>query len=1657
MLTAAPGTSVRGLLRHQASALLVLGLAALSAQSGTHAQAADALPYSTGYLLTGNYAVGSVDLVPANSQAGSLSTGTIAMSGVPANADILAAFLYWQTIHPSSVDPRQVADSVQFRGRPIKSVRVKSTGQALTGNTGQCFASGSGAPLTLTAFRADVLRLLPPQLDVDGKSIGKLLVNDADLAANNLPRHTVTLPERGRGNVAPDSAGASLVVVYRDPALPLRKIVLYDGLHIATRGEVTTQTIRGFYQSAASKSATITHIAASGASNSTDVLSFNNSAVASNPFPDRSRSSDRSWGHVTVDVSALMSQATMSPDYGETVTSKVTHGKDAPYECLTWTATIFGTTLLDADRDGIPDRLEQPGGPLKDPDDVALPDLYAMGARTARRDFFVEVNAMRTLQETTYGSADAPYDSSATPPVVSVTAPPHSHMPTSDVIRMVGDALRAAPLVNLDGTTGIWPHADVGDIAAYHALGPDYAPTVGVNDQYLIPSSLARGGELTTETACDAAVPTCRFPDYPGTVGWGFSLTQYMFDKFDKNRNGLFHYLLYAHSRGRAKSNDPESGDFNVASSSSGVAHLPGNRAIVSLGRWENFVGTPYVQASTTFHEVVAHNGGLWHGGAPPTITSTPQGIVKFIEPNCKPNYFSVTNYAFQLRGLLNDAGNLFVDLSRGTQGEVREGALSDVPLTPAPQYRAAWYAPLVPGSLGATLGTPAAKKFCNGLAFSTPGLTPPSVPMGRIDAVSAATGIDWDALGLHHDSGAQDINLNGMTTDTLRGFDDWAALRLDQMGGGYLLGDVSAGGQDFGGQDFGGDGELTYEDAVAVAGAAGLPPNAFNACVLGGDLPAPRAGAGTPACADASSPLHRTRLTWTAPNLGTAVRYRLVRATGPTVTGASELVEVGMPTPAEAGCSAPGQVCTFVDEEALPDGRQFTYFAKADFSDGTTSGASNFATITARNDAPVALADARSTGEDTPLAATVAGGSHVLVNDSDADSPTLTPSLTSGTTNGTLVFNGDGSFIYTPAANFSGTDSFSYKLLGGSWPRDAAVPLSADSSIVTVTITVSPVNDPPSFTSGPDQTVAEDAGSQSLAWATGISAGPPNETDNACTPLDPVVCGQIVSFLVGNDQPALFADQPAVSSNGTLTYTPAPNANGTATVTVTAQDTGGTDNGGVDTSAAQTFAITVTPVNDQPGADSPDVGTDEDTPVAITLSAADIETPSADLSFTLTTGPALGELTGTWPNFIYTPDPNANGLDTFTFTVTDRGDPDNCGPPVDPACTEALTSGEATVAITINPVAEPLKILTLALPNGTQGVEYSQSVFASGGVEPYSWQIEPIPGRPEFTLPDGLSLSATTGLISGTPETASAEGFTFRVRVTDADGNVVTQDLCIHVDESTEGPLAATAAADTMQTTIDAIANELEGEGVEISNVSFTGVAPALGTFTGGFPSTGLSSGVILSSGAVENINGSNDSDSAQLNNGTPGDADLDSLIATDVNCISSTSGTLSTKTCDAAILEFDFTVTDPDATVVTFEYVFASEEYNEFVNDVYNDVFGFFMEGPDFAKTNLALIPGTSTPVSINTVNGGDPFGTGASNPSYYVNNDANDGGTQPLLSLIQADGLTKVLTVQATIAPFLTYHIKLAIADAGDDVYDSWVLIKTKSLAAVCPLIP
>lgn len=271
--------------------------------------------------------------------------------------------------------------------------------------------------------------------------------------------------------------------------------------------------------------------------------------------------------------------------------------------------------------------------------------------------------------------------------------------------------------------------------------------------------------------------------------------------------------------------------------------------------------------------------------------------------------------------------------------------------------------------------------------------------------------------------------------------------------------------------------------------------------------------------------------------------------------------------------------------------------------------------------------------------------------------------------------------------------------------------------------------------------------------------------------------------------------------------------------------------------------------------------------------------------------------------------------------------------------------------------------------------------------------------------------------LLSVTVVTAERTGDVPRKSLSSASTGIITQDL-------------------NSGATPTALVNSLLGGGVTVSNVVFTGNNRAAGLFTGGTGIIGFESGVILSSGDIRNVVGPNAQNGITTNNGLSGDAALNSLIP-------------GYTTYDAAKLEFDFV---PTTSQMTFSYVFGSDEYNEYANTNYNDVFGFFVNG-NSAAYNIALLPGISpaTPVSINNVNGGNPLGTNAKNPSFYRNNALYPLPPGATINT-ELDGLTVVLTATANVNPGVTNHIKLAIADAGDSILDSDVFIQGGSVISL-----
>lgn len=218
-----------------------------------------------------------------------------------------------------------------------------------------------------------------------------------------------------------------------------------------------------------------------------------------------------------------------------------------------------------------------------------------------------------------------------------------------------------------------------------------------------------------------------------------------------------------------------------------------------------------------------------------------------------------------------------------------------------------------------------------------------------------------------------------------------------------------------------------------------------------------------------------------------------------------------------------------------------------------------------------------------------------------------------------------------------------------------------------------------------------------------------------------------------------------------------------------------------------------------------------------------------------------------------------------------------------------------------------------------------------------------------------------------------------------------------------------------------------LVGDGITYSDVVYTGAAEGAGEVTG-MSAIGVEEGVALSSGSVANsekgpssILGPNGSEGNTSTLGVPGDADLDLIVDP-------------STTMDASVLEFDFI---PETDQVTFTYVFGSDEYNEFVGSVYNDVFGFYVNGTNCA---VADTDEGSAPVTINTINN-------ELNSSLYNDNDAAAGHPHDT----EMDGFTDPLVCASEVTAGETNHVKLAIADSSDSSLDSAVVISAGTFQA------
>jgi uncharacterized repeat protein (TIGR01451 family) len=385
--------------------------------------------------------------------------------------------------------------------------------------------------------------------------------------------------------------------------------------------------------------------------------------------------------------------------------------------------------------------------------------------------------------------------------------------------------------------------------------------------------------------------------------------------------------------------------------------------------------------------------------------------------------------------------------------------------------------------------------------------------------------------------------------------------------------------------------------------------------------------------------------------------------------------------------------------------GNQVTYLPNPDYngpdsfafktSDGSldSSAATVSLTVTPVNDAPTASASpaAPTIDEDTQATVTLRG------SDVETAAANLRFTITELPAHGTLKKDGSAlaagdSFtgspadvVYEPNPNFNGSDSFKFALSDRGDPDDCGTPSTtcdgAKSDTKTVSLTVNPVNDAPSASAG-DATVAEDG------TTTVTLSG--SDIETAAANLRFTITALPAHGSLTKDGSALAQGDSFTGSPADVVYEPNPDYNGPDSFAFKTSD------GSLDSSAA-TVSLTVTPVNDAPTAeDDHSPSTVENAPpITIDLRplVSDVETSKAHLTFTIVSGPSHGtlqEISEANGTFSYRPNLNYNGSDSFTYKVTDRGDPDDCTDASSVSCADQLDSGIRTVPITIKPAPAP-------------------------------------------------------------------------------------------------------------------------------------------------------------------------------------------------------------------------------------------------------------------------------------------------------------------------------------------------------------------------------
>ncbi|MEM8908666.1 MAG: choice-of-anchor L domain-containing protein [Bacteroidota bacterium] len=239
--------------------------------------------------------------------------------------------------------------------------------------------------------------------------------------------------------------------------------------------------------------------------------------------------------------------------------------------------------------------------------------------------------------------------------------------------------------------------------------------------------------------------------------------------------------------------------------------------------------------------------------------------------------------------------------------------------------------------------------------------------------------------------------------------------------------------------------------------------------------------------------------------------------------------------------------------------------------------------------------------------------------------------------------------------------------------------------------------------------------------------------------------------------------------------------------------------------------------------------------------------------------------------------------------------------------------------------------------------------------------------------------------------------------------------------------PLSAQLFIDNSYTAEQMVIDFFDSDSVSISNVALIGDSGLnMAYFEAANTDLGIPAGILLTTGVVYDAIGPNSQENTSTDFGFPGYYLLDSILF-------STSGG-SGLTRDAVVLTFDLT-TSFDS--LDFSYVFGSEEYTEFVGSAFNDVFAFVVSGPGYPNNyNIAMVPGTPIPVSINNVN-------------QNINTQFFQFSQGSLFNDFEYDGFTTKLPAPFVVTPNQTYHVEIGIADVSDGIYDSGVFLGIESL--------